>query len=231
VDFTSTSLAAFVTASGSTWKNEGFDDSTWATIRTQTGFGDSDENQTYAITDYDTGTTGTQIGPVVLFRSTFNVASVAALASVAGEVKSDDGAVVYINGTEIFRSPNVAASLTAYATVGIASAPADNLTAPLTVPLNLLHDGVNTIAVSVHQYNNTTSDATFDLKLTGNPIVTTPLVLNLSKSGGQPVLYWFGTNDVLERSTDLQNWFPMPVTGSPVSISPGAPQEFFRLRR
>ena len=231
-DFTSTTLAAFVTASGSTWKNEGFDDSSWATIRTQTGFGDDDENEPYTVVDYDTTTGGTQIGPVVLFRQTFTVPSVAALASVTGEVKSDDGAVVYINGTEVFRSPNVAASLTAYATVGIASAPADNLTAALTVPLNLLHNGVNTIAVSVHQYNNTTSDSTFDLKLTGSPAVSTPpLALNFGKSGSQPVMWWFGPNDVLEHSTDLTNWFPMPVTGSPVSIIPSGTKEFFRLKR
>ena len=33
---------------------------------------------------------------------------------------------IRVNGTEIFRSPNVGATLTAYANVGIAAAPADN---------------------------------------------------------------------------------------------------------
>lgn len=231
-DFNNTTLPAFVTASGTTWKNEVFDDSTWTTVVTHTGFGDDDENQLIAITDYNPATTGTvEIGPVMLFRSTFPVASVAALASVIGEVKSDDGAVIYINGTEIDRSPNVAAALTAYANVGITSAPADNLTRPFTVPLNLLHDGVNTIAVSIHQYNNTSSDATFDINLTGNPAALQPLVLNFGKSGGQPVMWWFGPNDLLEHSTDLINWFPAPVTGSPVTIIPSGPKEFFRLKR
>ena len=228
-DFNNTTLPAFVTASGTTWKNEIFDDSTWTTVQTHTGFGDDDENQTFTNVDYDTVAANTQTGPVTLFRNTFTIADVAALASVTGEVKSDDGAVVYINGTEIFRSPNVAAALTAYANVGIAAAPADNLTAAITVPLNLLHNGVNTIAVSVHQYNNTSSDATFDLRLAGTPAV--PLKLNFVKSGGNPVLWWNTATDLLEHSTDLINWFPTPVTGSPVTIIPSGPKEFFRLKR
>ena len=230
-DFTTTTLAAFITANGTTWKNEIFDDSSWPTVRTHTGFGDGDENQTLANVDYDTVAAGTQTGPSFLFRNTFTIADVAALGSVTGEVKSDDGAVVYINGTEIFRSPNVAAALTAYANVGIAAAPADNLTAAITVPLNLLHNGVNTIAVSVHQYNNTSSDLTFDLRLTGTPNAVIPLALNFGKTGGQPVMWWFGPNDLLEHSYDLINWFPAPVTGSPVTITPSGPKEFFRLKR
>ncbi len=229
-DFTSTTLAAF---NATTWKEEAFDDSAWPTVRAHTGFGDGDENQTFAITDYNPATTpAVEVSPVTLFRNTFTIADVTVLASVTGEVKSDDGAVVYVNGTEIFRSPNVGATLTAYANVGIAAAPADNLTAAITVPLNLLHNGVNTIAVSIHQYNNTSSDLTFDLRLTGNPnVVTPPLALNFGKSGGQPVMWWFGPNDLLEHSTDLINWFPAPITGSPVTITPSGPKEFFRLKR
>ena len=232
-DFTSASLATFISTVGSAWKDEGFDDSSWTTVRTHTGFGDNDENQTFVNVDYDAGTTNTQSGPSFLFRNTFTISDTAILASVAGEVTSDDGAVVYVNGTEVARSANVdpAGTLVSYANFNITSAPADNTKLAFTIPLALLHNGVNTIAVSVHQYNNTSSDLSFDLRLTGTPVNEFPLKLNLSKSGGQPVLYWFGSGDILERSYDLINWYPAPVSGSPVSITPSAPQEFFRLKR
>ena len=44
-------------------------------------------------------------------------------------------------------------------------------------------------------------------------------------------MWWFGPNDLLEHSTDLINWFPAPITGSPVTITPSRPKEFFRLKR
>jgi hypothetical protein len=73
----------------------------------------------------------------------------------------------------------------------------------------------------------------FDLQLiaTMSPPVPSPLKLNFTKTGGQPVLFWDLSTDILERSTDLINWRPAPVNGSPVSITPAGEKEFFRLRR
>ena len=115
--------------------------------------------------DYDSSVLFTQAGPSYLFRNTFTIADVNALASVTGEVKYDDGVVVYVNGTQILRSSNLdpAGTLVTYANYqGVATA-ADNATQSLNVPLNLLHNGVNTIAVEVHQHDNGSSDVTFDL--------------------------------------------------------------------
>ena len=75
-DFTSTTLASFITSAGATWKNEGFDDSTWVARTTQVGFGDNDENTPVTNVDYDTVTAGTQSGPAFLFRNTFTIADV-----------------------------------------------------------------------------------------------------------------------------------------------------------
>ena len=174
-DFTSATLATFITNFGTTWKNEGFDDSTWVTLTTQTGYGDADENQTFVEVDYDSVTAGVQAGPSYLFRNTFTVADVNALASVTGEVKYDDGAVVYVNGTQILRTSNLdpAAALTSYANY-LGAAALENATSALTVPLNLLHNGVNTIAVEVHQQAATSSDVTFDVKLQASVAASNP---------------------------------------------------------
>ncbi len=168
-DLTSATIGAFT----NTWKNEGFDDSTWITRPGQTGYGDLDENQSFPIIDYNGATAGTPVGPAYLFRGTFTVASVAALASVTGQIKYDDAVVVYVNGAEILRTASLDPALTgnallqAYANFNGAVS-TENAIAALTVPLNLLHDGVNTIAVEVHQQANNSSDVTFDLRLAGN---------------------------------------------------------------
>lgn len=171
-DFTSATLPAFVTSDGATWKNESYVDTAWPAIVGQTGYGDNDENRAFTRVDYDTVTAGTQSGPVYLFRNTFTIADIALLASVTGQVKFDDAAAVYVNGTEVLRTSTLpaGAALTAYANT---TPTQENAVAGITVPLGLLHNGVNTIAVEVHQADIGSSDVTFDLRLQGNLLSTT----------------------------------------------------------
>src|SRR5262249_13550677 len=61
------------------------------------------------------------------------------------------------------------ALLQAYANFNSAAS-TENATSNITVPLNLVHDGVNTIAVEVHQQANDSSDVTFDLRLDALPL-------------------------------------------------------------
>ena len=162
-DLTSATIGGIPTS----WKNEDFNDAGWNTGPTQIGYGDVDEHTQVPRTDYDAGTAGTQSGPSYLFRKTFTITNVNAIESLTGEVKYDDGAVVYVNGTEILRTPNLdpAGTLLNYANFNGAGPPPDNSVSALNVPLNLLHNGVNTIAVEVHQASSISSDMTFDLKL------------------------------------------------------------------
>jgi CotH kinase protein/Lamin Tail Domain len=164
-DFTSATLATFITDFGTTWKDEGFDDSSWPSIVTQAGYGDGDENRAFARTDYSTAA-GTQSGPVAIFRNTFNVSDVNALSSVTGQVRFDDSCVVYVNGTQVFRHADMSANapLTEYTEVTTATT-RENATANITVPVALLHNGTNTIAVEVHQHDAGSSDLSFDLRL------------------------------------------------------------------
>lgn len=186
-DFTTVTLASFIAASGSTWKDEGFDDSGWPSIVTHTGYGDNDENRAFPRVDYDPVASGTQSGPVALFRNTFTIDDLSRLASLTGQVKFDDSCAVYVNGVEVYRhgdlSPN--ATLTEY-TEANTNSTRENATAPLTVPLALVRTGINTIAVEVHQHDTGSSDMTFDLRLQGNLAATTadPGNFTLTASAG-----------------------------------------------
>ena len=201
-DFTSTTLASFITSSGATWKNEGFDDSTWVSRTTQVGFGDNDENTPVTNVDYDTVTAGLQSGPAYLFRNTFTIADVNAVSSVTGEVKYDDGAIVWVNGTLLLRTTNLdpGGSLTSYANFNGALS-TENAIAALNIPMNLLHNGVNTIAVEVHQQANSSSDMTFDVKLQANYPTSDPGNFTMTGTYTGPTATFVGTKALTSLTT------------------------------
>ncbi|NJM41008.1 MAG: hypothetical protein HC853_09660 [Anaerolineae bacterium] len=88
----------------------------------------------------------------------------------------DDGAVVYLNGVEIFRSnmPENTINYTTRASSG-QSGLAQTVRYPAEVPAVLLIAGVNVLAVEVHQASAASSDLRFDLELVGErPIALLP---------------------------------------------------------
>ena len=224
--------AATISAVPGTWKNEGFDDSSWVQRQTQTGYGDADENQTFTRIDYDPATVGTQSAPSYLFRNTFTIADVSQLATVAGEVKYDDGVVVYINGTQVLRTTNLdpAGTLASYADFN-GAATRENATAALNIPLNLLHNGVNTIAVEVHQADNGSSDVTFDLRLQANFPSADPGNFTLSASGAglsaQKALTSLGSSPAMTNvsgtvATGATTWSGVVHVTGDVTVPSGA---------
>ena len=212
-DFTSVTLPAFVTSDGATWKNESYVDTAWPTIVTQAGYGDNDENRGFTRVDYDTGTTGTQSGPTYLFRNTFTIADISLLASVTGQVKFDDAAAVYVNGTEVLRTATLpaAAALTAYANT---TPTQENALAALTIPLGLLHNGANTVAVEVHQADIGSTDVTFDLRLQGNLLggTTDPGNFTLTATAGAAITSKALTSLGAATGTTVSGTLPAGVT-------------------
>ncbi|MFQ5748543.1 MAG: hypothetical protein ACE5H3_03685, partial [Planctomycetota bacterium] len=80
----------------------------------------------------------------------------------------DDGAVVYLNGTEVFRS-NMPAGAIDYLTpaAGVVGGSSESTFFETAVDPALLLAGTNVVAVEIHQANNTSTDISFDLDLTG----------------------------------------------------------------
>ena len=133
---------------GATWTAGGYDDSTWASGAAELGYNDGDE----ATTIWD----ATQKSPVTAyFRTTVQVSDPAAYQSLLLDLVRDDGAVVYVNGTEVARTnmPAVAVTGSTLASSGISSRADETTPVSFTVPASALVAGTNTIAVEVHQYN------------------------------------------------------------------------------
>ncbi|MFO1484957.1 MAG: metallophosphoesterase family protein [Verrucomicrobiaceae bacterium] len=155
---------------GTAWRDTAFNDSTWTAGPAQLGYGDGDEATVVGYIDADPGTSGTQKNATTYFRTTFTVASPSQFIALSLSLTYDDAGAIYINGTEVARTSNLAAGagFNTYAT----SASSDNASQTWTVPTSALVAGTNTIAVEIHQSGSTSSDVSFDLQLLGLTEVT-----------------------------------------------------------
>ncbi len=90
-------------------------------------------------------------------------------------VKRDDGVVVYLNGSELFRD-NLPDGTITYTT--FASSPTENNSFPNIAPRSMnvdnLFSGTNVLAVEIHQSSGGSSDISFDLRLIASTEATTP---------------------------------------------------------
>jgi hypothetical protein len=155
---------------GTAWQSLAFNDSSWSSGAAQLGFGDGDE-----ATVINGGPTDARF-PTTYFRRTFAVNNANRFTSLFVSVLRDDGAVVYLNGVEVFRS-NMPQGPITFASLALGTVPpADESTNyySTNVSLNLLGNGTNLMAVEVHQANATSSDLSFNLALTGEVTVLNP---------------------------------------------------------
>lgn len=103
------------------------------------------------------------IVPSYFFRTTVNVtqAQLSSMKGLVGSLSFDDTATVYVNGVRVtgFDDSSVSSN-TAALDFGGQGDPQSRL---LTIPTSMLQTGENVIAVEVHQCNDTSSDAWFDM--------------------------------------------------------------------
>jgi hypothetical protein len=145
---------------GTAWRGLSYNDSAWASGPAQLGYGDGDE-----ATVISSGPDPNSRCVTAYFRRSFIVSNAASISQLSGRLLQDDGGVVYLNGVEIFRSnlPPGDISPNTLATVA-----AENQIVDFTAPANLLVNGLNVIAVEMHQVAATSSDLSFDLELIGS---------------------------------------------------------------
>ena len=190
---------------GTTWRDVAFNDTTWASGAAQLGYGDGDE------------ATVVGFGPdpgnryiTTYFRRAFTVPDASLYTSLTLRLLRDDGAVVYLNGTEVFRS-NMPAGPIIYTTLASAAiGGADESTFFSTnVSPSLLVNGTNVIAVEIHQVNATSSDISFDLDLVGSDTVTVTRGPYLQKGTPSSLVVRWRTNAARDSrvhyGTDLAN--------------------------
>lgn len=153
------------------WRFPDYNDDSWAADVAELGYGDGNE-----ATTIEGGPTDARY-PTVYFRHHFQIANAAAFDSLTVRLMRDDGGVVYLNGTEIFRSgmPNGEILYSTEANNTATNEEESTFFAQAVFP-TLLVDGNNVIAVEIHQTNATSSDISFDLELVGTqtPSVVAP---------------------------------------------------------
>ncbi|MEZ5372467.1 MAG: hypothetical protein R2704_06975, partial [Microthrixaceae bacterium] len=149
---------------GTAWVAPGFADGAWSVGPAQLGYGDGDE-----ATVIDEGRTGNGSRAITsYFRHGFDVANPAAFNELALGLLRDDGAIVYLNGTELLRD-NMPAGNVAYNTpaADYAWGAGETDYQRYTAPSSLLVPGRNVLAVEVHSANPGSNDISFALTLDG----------------------------------------------------------------
>jgi hypothetical protein len=214
---------------GTAWRSNSFIMSAfWSNGVAELGFGDNDEVTRVRRTNFVTF----QTNITVYFRRAFTVADPAAFTGLAMWMLRDDGGVVYLNGTEVFRSPSLAPAPATILFNTFASqqgsAPGDNTIDTATISASLLLPGTNWVTVEIHQYDLPSSDLSFNFSLTGN---TAPRVFQ-QPFGGDLLLNWNDAAYRLEQADDVTGpWTVVPTFDVPATVNPNATKKFFRLRK
>ena len=148
---------------GTVWRSNGFVDSTWNIGAAPLGYGDDNIVTTVK---YGPSTTARYI--TTWFRHSFTVDDPARFLSVTLGLIRDDGAAVYLNGIEIFRSNLPSGTLSTITRASASVGGTDETTLyEATVDPKGFRTGANVLAVEVHQFAPDSSDIRFALQLSG----------------------------------------------------------------
>jgi uncharacterized protein (TIGR03437 family) len=147
---------------GIAWRAASFNDSAWKSGAAKFGYGDGDEATVVGF-----GSSASHKHLTTYFRKSFTLATPAAFSAYRLRLLRDDGAIVYLNGQEVFRS-NMPAGDALYTTPASAavSGAEESRYFETTLRAAQLVAGQNVIAVEVHQASGSSSDLGFDLELT-----------------------------------------------------------------
>lgn len=143
------------------WNAVGFDDSAWPSGPGPLGYGD-----TYQITTLGYGPDPENKYMTTNYRATVDLHAAAAITEAYVNLNRDDGAIVYVNGTEVVRV-NMPDGDVTDATLASAATSGANEGQYWRYDIDpaTLSEGGNTVAVEVHQASIASSDLGFDLEL------------------------------------------------------------------
>lgn len=160
---------------GTAWRGTNYNDSGWAQGRGLFGFENNpivsaltntvlrldNSNSTWILTYY--------------FRTQFVLNNVPSDVMLVSSNYFDDGAIVYVNGSEAFRY-NMPGGLIEHGDLALSANPAgEGVFVVSNLPTALLRQGVNTLAVQVHQNSSASPDVAFGMNLVVVPLPPMPL--------------------------------------------------------
>jgi hypothetical protein len=155
------------TNQGTTWRGVSFNDAAWKSGAAQLGYGDGDEA---TVVGYGSNSKKKYI--TTYFRKVVSIVNPAGYSNFSLSLKRDDGAVVYINGNEVYRTNLPTGTISYTIKASVAAADDGNTPQLVTIPVSAFVNGNNTIAVEMHQVNSNDADISFDLQLIANAAVS-----------------------------------------------------------
>ncbi|MFC5539255.1 Ig-like domain-containing protein [Rhodocytophaga aerolata] len=186
---------------GTSWTALTYDDASWPSGKAVLGYGDP------VTTTLSFGSNSTNKYPAYYLRHSFTIPDASAYTSLIFSIRRDDGAVVYLNGVEQFRT-NMPTGTITYKTFASSALSGTDETNYITfkVPATSLKSGRNVVAVSLHQDNGASSDISFDMEIKGESTLAA-----CSASGSILREYWSNVSGSLVSA--------IPVNTTPASSS------------
>jgi lysophospholipase L1-like esterase len=206
---------------GTNWVQPHYDDSAWAQGPARLGY-----NIPGVATTVNYGPISTNKYITTYFRHSFVVPSTVHYTNLNFRLNRAHGAVVWINGREVFRAnmPSGPISYLDYARAAL-GLDALHIYYPTNIPVSFLPAGTNVMAVEIHTYAPSTPGVSFDLELFGMGDYPPPVPpLSASLDGADVQLRWPATNNagfILISGTDpteAYSWLPL---GGPYILDSG----------
>ncbi len=220
---------------GTAWREPAFDDSAWSGGIAQFGYGNGDEK---TVVSYGGNANNKHV--TTYFRKQFVVDNAPCLESLTLKMVMDDGAAVYLNGTNILNYKLAANA--AYNTLATSVQATNVEDTWFSYPVNpaLLHNGTNTLAVEIHQAALNDPDLSFDLQLVAMES-TTPQFMSWSVGADTFQMRLCGpstTNVIVQATTNFTAWTDLGsvtlTNGTATFVVPQMtdfPERFFRAVR
>jgi hypothetical protein len=224
---------------GTNWAQPGYDDSGWSHGIARLGYGDPATASSVSF-----GSDPTNKFATTYFRRSFVVPWNMVVTNVNVRLACADGAVVWLNGQELFRT-NMPAGPINHTSPALSQR--TGFTPHIFYPTNIsmgaaLPTGTNLLAVEVHLSSPTNATLGFDMELIGTGSILPNPSLSVAPTGTNLVLRWPATNGgsfTLLTTTNLSagNWTTssaaLQTNGGQIVVtqSPAANLQFFRLQR
>ena len=173
---------------GTAWRSNPYSDAAWSSGAAMLGFGDANGL-------LPTTTVANNSQWTTYFRRAFVLPYPSFVSSLGARLLRDDGAVVYLNGTEVWRD-NMPAGVISNATPASTSigGAAESVWLTNTLSRSLLVPGTNLLAVEIHQQSLSSSDITFDLELSATATLPVEPALGVAAGGSAVSLNWPATD-------------------------------------
>ncbi len=183
---------------GADWIDSSFDDTDWTLGAGEFGFGDGGE------------TTLLEKGSITYyFRKQVEIEDIDLISHITANITSDDAIVLYVNGQEVSRSPDLPEGMITSSTTPDRDVPHDfeNKAVPYKLDPSLFTNGINTLAIELHNLSATDNDLSFNCEIVNQEI-------NYSMDG--PYVFYEGdemkvkniTSDGLQVSTHSSDATP-----------------------